>query len=244
MPLDTLKLKAQTLHEHNPMLGYRGCRLGVIHPELTRIQTRAMVEAAIEVEKEGGSVRLEIMIPLVSVTQELAHQKKLIQQTIDLVCQEYGYQFEVNIGTMIELPRAALVADRIAQDAEFFSFGTNDLTQTTLGISRDDSARFVPLYIQGVPTPGAEEERLQIMRRDPFVSIDQEGVGELMKTAISRGRRTRPDLKCGICGEHGGDPESVTFCHQIGIDYVSCSPYRVPVARLAAAHAALTERKN
>ena len=244
VPLDTLKLKAQTLHEHNPMLGYRGCRLGVIHPELTRIQTRAMVEAAIEVEKEGGSVRLEIMIPLVSVTQELAHQKKLIQQTIDLVCQEYGYQFEVNIGTMIELPRAALVADRIAQDAEFFSFGTNDLTQTTLGISRDDSARFVPLYIQGVPTPGAEEERLQIMRRDPFVSIDQEGVGELMKTAISRGRRTRPDLKCGICGEHGGDPESVTFCHQIGIDYVSCSPYRVPVARLAAAHAALTERKN
>jgi pyruvate,orthophosphate dikinase len=233
--LDLAKIRA-TLIEQNPMLGHRGC---ISYPELTEMQTRAILEAAIEVKREGIEVHPEIMVPLVGIEGELVHQKGLIDKTAKLVFEEQKMQIPYSVGTMIELPRAALLADQIAKHAEFFSFGTNDLTQTTFGISRDDSAKFVPLYVKGMQNPSLPDEVLHILQDDPFQVLDRQGVGELMKLALKLGRKTRPELKCGICGEHGGEPSSVAFCHIIGLDYVSCSPYRVPIARLAAAIAAL-----
>lgn len=231
------------LEEQNPMLGHRGCRLGVTNPDLTIMQTRAIIEAAIEVTKEGIQVFPEIMIPLVSTKSELEHQKTLIDMTARNVMGEQGIAIPYSVGTMIELPRAALISDELAKIAEFFSFGTNDLTQTTYGISRDDSAKFVPTYVKGVPNPENHQDLIHIMSEDPFQVLDRIGVGQLMEIAIKRGKAARPDLKCGICGEHGGEPQSVIFCHEIGLDYVSCSPYRVPVARLSAALANLEEKR-
>src|SRR5436305_125371 len=232
--LDDIDEKRQLLHhvnkirEANPMLGFRGCRLGLLFPEVTRMQCRAIFEAAIQVKGERKQVTLEIMVPLVSVSEELAQQKDLIDEVARQVMGEHGLKIEYEVGTMIELPRAALTADRIAEHAGFFSFGTNDLTQTTFGLSRDDSGRFLPTYVDR-----------KILADDPFQVLDREGVGELVRIGAERGRSVKPDLKVGICGEHGGDPQSSAFCHEIGLNYVSCSPYRVPVARLAAAHAAL-----
>lgn len=230
-----------TITESNPMLGHRGCRLGIIYPDLTAMQTRAILEAAIEVVNEGGVVMPEIMVPLISTPNELEHQKAVIKKTAEEVFKEKGQTVPYLVGTMIELPRAALTAHHIANHAEFFSFGTNDLTQATFGISRDDSGQFVPLYLQGVPHPQRDGENIQIFPSDPFETIDQEAVGELMQIAITRGKKTNPDLKLGICGEHGGEGRSVTFCHNIGLNYVSCSPFRIPIARLAAAQAALED---
>lgn len=227
------------LEEENPMLGYRGCRLGVTMPTLTAMQTRAILEAAISVAEEGIAVYPEIMLPLIATKAELDHQKALIDETAKEVFKEQGVSIPYVVGTMIELPRAALIADQIAASTEFFSFGTNDLTQTTYGISRDDSAKFVPTYVQGLPHPQNPDLTMHIFPHDPFQVLDREGVGQLMRLAIKLGRQTKPSLKCGICGEHGGDPKSIEFCHQIGLDYVSCSPYRVPIARLAAAQANL-----
>lgn len=225
----------KSIEEHNPMLGHRGCRLGITYPELTEMQARAILEAAIEVKKCGIKVQPEIMIPLISTKAELEHQKMLIDNVAEKVFEENEMRIEYLVGTMIELPRAALVAKEIAKEAEFFSFGTNDLTQTTYGISRDDSAKFVPTYVAGVPNPNDPDAVIHIFPEDPFQVLDREGVGQLMRMAVLDGRQVRPNLKCGICGEHGGDPSSVLFCHELGLDYVSCSPYRVPVARLAAA---------
>ena len=227
--VNSVKHKIETLHEFNPMLGHRGCRLGITYPEIYDMQVRAIMEAACElVKNEGYSIVPEIMIPLIATVSEL----KVLKQNAVAICEEtiarYGVKVEYLIGTMIELPRAALTADEIAVEAEFFSFGTNDLTQTTFGLSRDDAGKFLPFYVDN-----------GILPEDPFVSLDQVGVGKLVKMACELGRATRPDIKLGICGEHGGDPTSVIFCHNIGLDYVSCSPFRVPVARLAAAHAAL-----
>ncbi|MEH6547099.1 MAG: putative PEP-binding protein, partial [Sneathiella sp.] len=224
-----LRHRALQLHEFNPMLGHRGCRLGISFPEIYEMQARAILEAAAEISKElGETVVPEIMIPLVATKRELEILKQKIEAVADAVKEESGKSVEYLIGTMIELPRAALRAGDIAEEAEFFSFGTNDLTQTTYGISRDDSGSFLEDYVnQG------------IYEVDPFVSLDQEGVGELVEIAVKRGRETREDIKLGICGEHGGDPNSIDFCERIGLDYVSCSPYRVPIARLAAAQAAL-----
>lgn len=255
---EELKLLAKNMHvsyeelveistlisESNPMLGHRGCRLGIIYPELTVMQVQAILEAAIEVTNEGKTVIPEIMVPLVSNSNELKHQKLLIDYTAKGIFKKTNTTIKYQVGTMIELPRAALVAHRIASHAEFFSFGTNDLTQSTYGISRDDSGQFVPLYLQGMPHPEDKSETIQIFSKDPFNTIDQEGVGELMKIAIERGRKTNPKLKCGICGEHGGEQHSVNFCHRIGLNYVSCSPYRIPIARLAAAQAALTQEDS
>lgn len=239
MPYEQLANIGKSLEEQNPMLGHRGCRLGITYPELTAMQTRAIIEAAIETTQQGVEVYPEIMVPLVGVKAEFEHQKAIIDKTAQEVFQEKGIEIPYSVGTMIELPRAALIAHEIAKDAEFFSFGTNDLTQTVFGISRDDSMKFVPLYVNGVPHPAKTGETLHLLPADPFQVIDREGVGELMQIAIARGREARPDLKCGICGEHGGDPLSVIFCHELGLEYVSCSPYRVPVARLAAALASL-----
>ncbi len=239
VPVQHLMQISASIEEQNPMLGHRGCRLGITYPELTQMQTRAILEAAIEVKKEGIEVFPEIMVPLVAIDKEFQHQKMIVDNTAQQIFKEKGMTIPYSVGTMIELPRAALIAHKIAQDAEFFSFGTNDLTQTTFGISRDDSAKFVPTYVEGVPNPLDPHERMQLLPDDPFQVIDREGVGQLMQVALERGKRTRPTLKCGICGEHGGDPSSVMFCHELGLDYVSCSPYRVPIARLAAAHAAL-----
>ncbi len=239
IPLDKLKETANALREHNPMLGFRGCRLGILNPALTRMQARAIFEAAVEVTLEGCAIYLEIMIPLVAYEQEFIHQKMIVDAVAEEVFNARGLCINYSLGTMIELPRAALLADRIAKEACFFSFGTNDLTQTTLGMSRDDANHFLPLYIQGIPNPSAPNDKMYMIPNDPFQTIDQDGVGELMKIAVERGRKTRPGLKCGICGEHGGDPQTVMFCHRIGLDYVSCSPYRVPIARLAAARATL-----
>jgi pyruvate,orthophosphate dikinase len=218
------------LHEFNPMLGHRGCRLGIVYPEISAMQARAIFEAAIEVQKEGIKVKPEIMIPLVGFAKELELQVALVRQVAAEVSKQHNTRINYLVGTMIEIPRACVVADEIAKEAEFFSFGTNDLTQTTLGMSRDDSGSFLPAY-QG----------LEIIKQNPFATVDMVGVGALMKTAIERGRKTRPDIKLGICGEHGGDPASVKFCHTIGLTYVSCSPFRVPIARLAAAQAALAD---
>lgn len=235
VPYQQLVSTALSLEEHNPMLGHRGCRLGITYPELTAMQARAIIEAAIEVAQTGIKVRPEIMVPLVGMRAEFEHQKAIIDHTAEQVFEEKGKKIDYIVGTMIELPRAALIAGEIAKDADFFSFGTNDLTQTTFGISRDDGGKFVPIYVGGVPSPIHEGELLHILAEDPFQVLDREGVGQLMRMAVANGRQVRPDLKCGICGEHGGDPTSVLFCHELGLDYVSCSPYRVPVARLAAA---------
>jgi pyruvate,orthophosphate dikinase len=232
--LDEIDEKRQLLHhvnkirEANPMLGFRGCRLGLLFPEVTRMQCRAIFEAACQVKGERKQVTLEIMVPLVSVSEELAQQKALIDEVAKQVVGEHGMTIEYEVGTMIELPRAALTAHKIAQHAAFFSFGTNDLTQTTFGLSRDDSGRFLPAYVDR-----------KILSDDPFQVLDTEGVGELVRIGAERGRSVKPELKIGICGEHGGDAQSIAFCHETGLNYVSCSPYRVPVARLAAAHAAL-----
>ncbi|MGA8165371.1 MAG: pyruvate, phosphate dikinase [Waddliaceae bacterium] len=228
-----------SLEERNPMLGHRGCRLGIVYPELTEMQTRAILEAALKVSDEGVSVFPEIMVPLVGTYEEFVHQLALIEKTAGEVFRAAGREIPFTTGTMIELPRAALIADEIAGKAEFFSFGTNDLTQTTFGISRDDSAKFVPLYVKGVPHPQFPNETLRLLSADPFQVIDRKGVGKLMEIAIQKGRQVRPDLKCGICGEHGGETQSVHFCQEIGLDYVSCSPFRISVARLAAALANL-----
>ncbi|WP_018998501.1 putative PEP-binding protein, partial [Hirschia maritima] len=229
--LDNLKHRASELHESNPMLGHRGCRLGVTYPEIYEMQARAIFEAAVNIAKETGVAPVpEVMIPLVATKDEVALMRARIVKMADAVLGSSDIKIDYLVGTMIELPRAALRADDIAQEAEFFSFGTNDLTQTTLGISRDDAARFLGDY-----------ESQGIYEKDPFVTLDIEGVGELVKIGAERGRSVKPDLKIGICGEHGGDPASIAFCHGLGMSYVSCSPYRVPVARLAAAHAALTE---
>jgi len=225
---ETLREKRDALHELNPMLGHRGCRLGVTYPEIYEIQVRAIMEAACELTKKKVKVIPEIMIPLVGVKKELAILRKLTIDTADAVQAKYKVKVPYSVGTMIEVPRAAIVAGEIAEQADFFSFGTNDLTQMTLGISRDDAGMFLPAYVER-----------GVLEGDPFVSVDQTGVGFLMEHAIREGRGRRKDLKCGICGEHGGDPASVIFCNEIGLDYVSCSPYRVPVARLAAAHATL-----
>ena len=224
-----LKRKAKSLDEFNPMLGFRGSRLGVAYPEIYEMQVRAILEAACEVEaSEKIKLKPEIMLPIIGDAKEFEVLKELIQKTCKSVEKQYRTKINTTIGTMIELPRAALTADDIAKEAQFFSFGTNDLTQTTFGISRDDSNHFLPKYIEK-----------GIYETDPFVSIDQKGVGRLMEMGVSLGRKTNPHLKVGICGEHGGEPKSVHFCHKLGLDYVSCSPYRVPVARLAAAQAVL-----
>ena len=220
--------QVERLRENNPMLGHRGCRLGLVYPEVTRMQTRAIFEAAAQVQGEGISVKPEIMVPLVSTAEELRNQADLIREVAREVMGEYGMTIDFTVGTMIELPRAALTADKIAEHADFFSFGTNDLTQTTYGLSRDDSGRFLSLYVEH-----------KIMPDDPFQVLDREGVGELVRIGTERGRSVKPKLKVGICGEHGGEPRSIAFCHEIGLDYVSCSPFRVPIARLAAAQAAL-----
>ncbi|MCE9624823.1 MAG: pyruvate, phosphate dikinase, partial [Deltaproteobacteria bacterium] len=232
LPVERIKKKLEALHEFNPMLGHRGCRLGISYPEIYEMQVRAIMEAACELAKEEGfKIIPEIMIPLVGHVNELAYMRKVTADTCEKVLKEKGVQLEYLIGTMIELPRAALTADQVAREADFFSFGTNDLTQTTFGLSRDDAGKFLPSYIEK-----------KIFPEDPFVTLDIEGVGSLVKYAVELGRKTKPKLKVGICGEHGGDPRSVAFCHQIRLDYVSCSPYRVPVARLAAAHAALKDK--
>jgi pyruvate,orthophosphate dikinase len=225
----SVKHKIEFLHEFNPMLGHRGCRLGITYPEIYDMQVRAIMEAACElVKNDGFSIVPEIMIPLIATAKELMVLKQNAVEICEEVITQYGVKLEYLIGTMIELPRAALTADEIAKEAEFFSFGTNDLTQTTFGLSRDDAGKFLPFYVEN-----------GILEEDPFVSLDQTGVGKLVKMACELGRNTRPGIKLGICGEHGGDPSSVIFCHKIGLDYVSCSPFRVPIARLAAAHAAL-----
>jgi pyruvate,orthophosphate dikinase len=228
----TLKHKAEFLHEFNPMLGHRGCRLGITFPEIYDMQVQAIMEAACElVKEEGFDIVPEIMIPLVGEVKELGILRANAVRVADEVIGRYGVKVEYLIGTMIELPRAALTADKIATEAEFFSFGTNDLTQTTYGLSRDDAGKFLPFYVER-----------EIFPNDPFVALDQAGVGLLVQMGCEKGRATRPKIKLGICGEHGGEPSSVIFCHRIGLDYVSCSPFRVPIARLAAAHAALLEK--
>ncbi len=227
-----LKAKCNALHEFNPMLGHRGCRLGVTFPEITAMQARAILEAALNVEAEGSKVNVEIMIPVVAFKAELDTLKEVITKVAEDIKKERGKLPHYKVGTMIELPRAALRAGELAETAEFFSFGTNDLTQTTLGVSRDDAGPFLTEYqVKG------------LLMRDPFVTIDRDGVGELIKIAAERGKKTRPDITIGICGEHGGDPESILICQEAGLDYVSCSPFRVPVARLAAAQSALKVQK-
>lgn len=226
---EAMRAARNSLHEDNPMLGLRGCRLGILMPEIIRMQTRAILEAALDVKKEGKKVKPQIMVPLVAFKEELAFVKKEIQKEAKKVFAKHGEKIAFKIGTMIELPRAALRAGEIAQEAEFFSFGTNDLTQTAIGISRDDAeGKFLASY-----------QKLGIIKTDPFQTLDQDGVGELVQIGAERGRKTNPGLSVGICGEHGGEPESIKFCHQVGLNYVSCSPYRVPVARLAAAQAAV-----
>jgi pyruvate, orthophosphate dikinase len=223
--------RVEELHEFNPMLGHRGCRLGITYPEITEMQARAIFEAMVAVDKEGIKTHAEVMIPLISTVKEMANQGAIVRRVADEVFKEKGRQVHYLVGTMIELPRACLVADEIAKEAEFFSFGTNDLTQTTFGFSRDDVNKVLPTYL-------AEG----ILKQDPFAAIDRDGVGELVRIGIERGRKTRPKLEVGICGEHGGDPSSVEFCHQVGMDYVSCSPFRVLTARLAAAQAGASEK--
>jgi len=228
--LPALLARVEQLHEFNPMLGHRGCRLGITYPEITEMQARAIFEAAVDCTKKGIKVLPEVMIPLVATLKEMANQGAIVRRVADEVFKEKGSKVEYMVGTMIELPRAALVADEIAKEAEFFSFGTNDLTQTTFGFSRDDVNKVLPTYL-------AEG----ILKQDPFAALDQEGVGQLVKMATERGRKTRSNLKVGICGEHGGEPSSVEFCYRTGLNYVSCSPFRVLTARLAAAQAAAAE---
>ncbi|MBM3328732.1 MAG: pyruvate, phosphate dikinase [Calditrichaeota bacterium] len=233
LSVERLRARIEALHEANPMLGHRGCRLGIVFPEITAMQVRAILEAAVEASSEGVAVHPEIMIPLVGFRAELEAQVRIVRDVAEAVFAAQGRRIDYLVGTMIELPRAAIIADQIAAVAEFFSFGTNDLTQTTLGISRDDSKGFIPFYLEH-----------GILEDEPFQTLDKAGVGKLMEWGVAGGRRTRPTLKVGICGEHGGDPRSVVFCHHLGFDYVSCSPYRVPIARLAAAQAALEFRSD
>jgi pyruvate,orthophosphate dikinase len=214
------------------MLGFRGCRLGMVYPEITEMQARAIIEAAVNVAKKGIPVKPEIMIPLVGHVKEFILQEEIVRRVAKDVMNEKGKKISYLVGTMIELPRAALTADEIAHRAEFFSYGTNDLTQTTFGLSRDDAGKFLPLYVQQ-----------EILPTDPFEALDQTGVGQLVEMGTRKGRSVRKDLKVGICGEHGGEPSSVEFCHRTGLDYVSCSPFRVPIARLAAARAVINEKK-
>jgi pyruvate,orthophosphate dikinase len=228
--VERIMARVNELHEFNPMLGFRGCRLGIVYSEISEMQSRAVFEAAAQVHKQGIKVRPEVMIPLVGFKKELDLQVEVVHRVAKEVMAEKKVKLDYLVGTMIEVPRGALTADQIALTAEFFSFGTNDLTQTCLGMSRDDSGSFLPQYAE-----------LEIVKKNPFATIDQTGVGELMKIAVQKGRSTRPAIKLGICGEHGGDPDSVKFCHRLGLNYVSCSPYRVPVARLAAAQAALED---
>ena len=221
------------LHEFNPMMGHRGCRLDVTYPEIGAMQTRAIIEAAINVQKNHPEWHLvpEIMIPLVGEVKELAFVKKIVTDTADAIIAEAGVDLEYLVGTMIEIPRAALTADEIATEAQFFSFGTNDLTQMTFGFSRDDAGKFLDAYYEK-----------KIYENDPFARLDQTGVGKLVELAVDLGKQTRPDIKLGICGEHGGDPSSIEFCQKVGLNYVSCSPFRVPIARLAAAQSALNNK--
>jgi pyruvate,orthophosphate dikinase len=224
-----LLARVEQLHEFNPMLGHRGVRLGITYPEITEMQTRAIMEAACKLNKEGLKVVPEIMIPLVGDVRELRDQKLIVDRVCAAVIKEQGVKIKYLVGTMIEVPRGALTADEVAKEAEFFSFGTNDLTQMTFGFSRDDVGKFLKVY-----------QDKKLLEKDPFASFDGPGTGQLVAMAVQKGRSTRPDIKLGICGEHGGDPASIHFFHQVGLDYVSCSPYRVPVARLAAAQAALS----
>ncbi len=233
MTPDALKNRVESLKEFNPMMGHRGCRLAITYPEIARMQTRAVIEAAINVKKEGKVVIPEIMIPLIGTVNELKYVKNIVITTAEKIIKETGVDLKYEVGTMIEIPRAALIADEIAKEAEFFSFGTNDLTQMTFGFSRDDASKFLNDYY-----------KKKILEQDPFATIDQEGVGKLVSMATELGRKTRPSLHLGICGEHGGDPKSIEFCHKVGLDYVSCSPYRVPVARLAAAIAAINNKSE
>ena len=226
LPRERVIAAVERHREQNPMLGLRGCRLALVHPDIPAMQTRAALEGAFAAKRGGAVVKLELMVPLVAGVEELVGVREVITRTAREVFKEQGEELPFLIGTMIELPRAALLAGRIASEAAFFSFGTNDLTQTTYGLSRDDAGRFLPLY-----------KRTRIFSHDPFETLDEEGVGELVRLATERGRATRGDLEVGICGEHGGDPASIAFCERLGLDYVSCSPWRVPVARLAAAQA-------
>ena len=230
-----IKQICSDLHEFNPMMGHRGCRLCVTYPEIAEMQTAAVIKAAINVKKNhpDWNIEPEIMIPLVGEIKELKFVKDVVVKTADEIIKASGTELKYEVGTMIEIPRAALTADDIAKEAEFFCFGTNDLTQMTFGFSRDDAGKFLPSYYQN-----------KIYESDPFARLDTIGVGKLMDMAVKLGRATRPTLHCGICGEHGGDPSSIEFCHQIGLDYVSCSPFRVPIARLAAAQAAIKEQGN
>ncbi|MBR2015539.1 MAG: pyruvate, phosphate dikinase, partial [Alistipes sp.] len=231
VPYEKIAAKVEYLGEVNPMLGHRGCRLGNTYPEITEMQARAIIEAAMNAKASGTDVKVEIMVPLVGNHKELRYQKNIIDRVANEVFAERNDKIDYLVGTMIEVPRAAVTANQIAEVAEFFSFGTNDLTQMTLGFSRDDIAKFLPTYLDK-----------GILKNDPFQILDRNGVGQLVREAVFKGRGTRPDLKCGICGEHGGEPSSVEFCHYAGLNYVSCSPYRVPIARLAAAHAALNQK--
>ena len=231
--LPPLLARVEELHEFNPMLGHRGCRLGVTYPEITEMQARAIFEAAVQVAKKGVKVIPEVMIPLIGSVEEFENQKKIVVDVANEVLAKAGSKLKYMVGTMIEIPRAALTADRVAKEAEFFSFGTNDLTQTTMGLSRDDYTKFQKDY-----------EKAKIFKNDPFAVLDQEGVGKLIEMAVKAGRSSRSDLEVGICGEHGGEPSSVQFCYRVGMNYVSCSPYRVPIARLAAAQAAISGDKT
>jgi pyruvate,orthophosphate dikinase len=228
VPLARIRMRVEELREFNPMLGLRGCRLGIVHPEITEMQARAIFEAALDARAKGAVVKVEIMVPLVGTVREFNAQARVIRGVAAQVFAERGETIEVMLGTMIETPRAALVADSIGRQAEFFSFGTNDLTQMTMGFSRDDAGRFLPEYVKA-----------GMYEHDPFRSIDQKGVGLLIEMAVTKGRAVRPGIEVGVCGEHGGDPASVAFFHRVGLDYVSCSPFRVPIARLAAAQAAV-----
>jgi pyruvate,orthophosphate dikinase len=226
--LQAVKNKVAELEEFNPMLGHRGCRLGNTYPEITEMQTRAIIEAALNLKAKGIVAKPEIMVPLVGTFNEYVEQERIIRETADKVFIERNDKIEFLVGTMIEIPRAALMADVIAERAEFFSFGTNDLTQMTFGYSRDDANKFLPIYLAK-----------GILKQDPFEVLDQEGVGQLVEMGTKKGRQTKPNLKVGICGEHGGEPSSVEYCYRVGMDYVSCSPFRVPIARLASAQAAI-----
>ncbi|MFO7862927.1 MAG: putative PEP-binding protein, partial [Salinivirgaceae bacterium] len=224
--VNIVKAKVESLHEFNPMLGHRGCRLGNTYPEITEMQARAIIEAACDLKKDGLDPKPEIMVPLIGTVQEFKMQEEIIRRVAEQVIEERGIKVDYLVGTMIEIPRAALTANEIAEFAEFFSFGTNDLTQMTYGYSRDDAGKFLPIYIEK-----------GLLKHDPFQALDQTGVGQLVEMACEKGRSANPKLKLGICGEHGGEPSSVEFCHRTGLDYVSCSPFRVPIARLAAAQA-------
>ncbi len=231
--LETIKAQVEALSEVNPMLGHRGCRLGNTYPEITEMQSRAIIEAALNLKARKIDARPEIMIPLTGTLAEMKMQEQIVRTTIEKVFEERGQKIDFMVGTMIEVPRAALTADKIAQSAEFFSFGTNDLTQMTFGYSRDDAGKFLPIYIEK-----------GILKNDPFQVLDQEGVGQLVEMAVKKGRKTRKKIKLGICGEHGGEPSSIEFCHRVGLHYVSCSPYRVPIARLATAQANIMNKRS